>query len=77
MAYSDTKFQFRSDYDAYLARTTGPTNQSQGGGLSSSANATQSDSSGKVGQDISRTVFDGIGKKAAKPERVRQRSRST
>ena len=77
MVYSDTKFQFRSDYDAYLARTTGNGNQGERGVGSPGANATQSDSSGKVGQDISRTVFDGIGKKAAKPERVRQRSRST
>ena len=42
----------------YLARSTGPTNQSQGGGLSSGANATQSDSSGEVGQDFGRAVSD-------------------
>jgi len=66
MVYYDTKVHFRSDYDEYLARTAGPTNQSQGGGLSSSANATQSDSSGKVGQDFGRAVSDRLRKKAAK-----------
>lgn len=66
MVYYDTKVHFRSDYDEYLARSAGPTNQSQGGGLSSSANATQSNSSGKVGQDFGRAVSDRLRKKAAK-----------
>lgn len=66
MVYYDTKVHFRSDYDEYLARTAGPTNQSQGGGFPSGANATQSDSSGKVGQDFTRGVSDRLRKKATK-----------
>jgi len=66
LVYYDTKVHFRSDYDVYLARTTGATNQSQGGGLSSSTNATQSNSSGEVGKEFSRAVSNRLRKKTTK-----------
>jgi hypothetical protein len=66
LVYYDTKVHFRSDYDEYLARSTGPTNQSQGGGRSSGANAAESNSSGKVGEEFTRAVSDRLRKKATK-----------
>lgn len=76
MGYYDTKVQFRSDYDAYLARTAGDGNQAERGIGSSGSNATQSNTSVEVGQDFSRSVYDRLRKKAAKPERARPCSRS-
>jgi len=66
VVYYDTKVHFRSDYDAYLGRNAEGRNPTSGAGSSSGANATQSDSSGKVGQDFARGVSDRLRKKAAK-----------
>jgi hypothetical protein len=66
VVYYDTKVHFRSDYDAYLGRNAEGRNPTSGAGSSSGANATQSDSSGKVGQDFARGVSDRLRKKATK-----------
>jgi len=66
VVYYDTKVHFRSDYDAYLGRNAEGRNPTSGSGSSSGANATQSDSSGKVGQDFARGVSDRLRKKATK-----------
>ena len=66
VVYYDTKVHFRSDYDAYLGRNAEGGNPTSGTGSSSGANATQSDSSGKVGQDFTRGVSDRLRKKATK-----------
>jgi hypothetical protein len=65
LVHYDTKVYFRSDYDAYLARTAGDGNQAERGIGSSGSNATQSNTSGEVGQDFSRSVSDRLRKKAA------------
>jgi hypothetical protein len=64
VVYYDTKVHFRSDYDAYLGRNAEGRNPTSGAGSSSGANATQSDSSGKVGQDFARGVSNRLRKKA-------------
>lgn len=66
VVYYDTKVHFRSDYDAYLGRNVEGRNPASGSESSSGANATQSDSSGKVGQDFARGVSDRLRKKATK-----------
>ena len=66
VVYYDTKVHFRSDYDAYLGRNAEGRNPTSGTGSSSGANATQSDSSGKVGQVFARGVSDRLRKKATK-----------
>jgi hypothetical protein len=66
VVYYDTKVHFRSDYDAYLGRNVEGRNPTSGSESSSGANATQSDSSGKVGQDFARGVSDRLRKKATK-----------
>lgn len=66
VVYYDTKVHIRSDYDAYLGRTVAGKNSTSGSGSSISPNATQSDSSGKVGQDFARGVSDRLRKKATK-----------
>lgn len=58
MVYYDTKVFFRSDYDEYLARTAGQTDQAQGGARPSGAGATQPAPSREVKQNISGTVSD-------------------
>ena len=64
LVHYDTKVYFRSDYDAYLARTAGDGNQGERRIGSSGTNATQSDQGAGVGQDFSRTVSDRLRKKA-------------
>jgi hypothetical protein len=64
MVYYDTKVHFRSDYDGYLAGTTGQTNPTQGGTRPSGAGVAQSNTSGEVGKDFSRAVSDRLRKKA-------------
>jgi hypothetical protein len=58
----DTKVFFRSDYDEYLARTTGQAGRAQGGVQPSGANAPQSNSGAGVGKDFSRSVSDRLRK---------------
>jgi len=65
LVHYDTKVYFRSDYDAYLARTAGDGNQGERRIGSSGTNATQSDQGAGVGQDFSRAVSDRLRKKAA------------
>ena len=60
----DTKVFFRSDYDKYLARTSGQADRAQGGVQPSGANAPQPDSGAGVGQDFSRSVSDRLRKEA-------------
>lgn len=64
LVHYDTKVYFRSDYDAYLARTAGDGNQGERRIGSFGTNATQSDQGAGVGQDFSRTVSDRLRKKA-------------
>ena len=70
--FYDTKVYFRSDYDAYLGRTTQGASATPGSRSSSGADAPQPDNSGEVGKDFSRAVSDRLRKKAAssKPSAV-------
>jgi len=63
--FYDTKVYFRSDYDAYLGRTTQGASATPGSRSSSGADAPQPDNSGEVGKDFSRAVSDRLRKKAA------------
>jgi len=48
LVYYDTKVYFRSNYDAYLERTAGQSNQAQGGARPSGADAAQPNTSREV-----------------------------
>ena len=63
--FYDTKVYFRSDYDAYLGRTTQGASATPGSRSSSGADVAQPDNSGEVGKDFSRAVSDRLRKKAA------------
>jgi len=65
LVHYDTKVYFRSDYDAYLATTTGNGNQGKRGASTTGADVAQPNNSGEVGQDFSRAVSDRLRKKAA------------
>jgi hypothetical protein len=69
LVWYDTKVHFRSDYDAYLGRNAEGAGTTPGQGSSSGANAAQPNSSGKVGEDFSRTVSDRLRKKASGAKR--------
>jgi hypothetical protein len=58
LVWYDTKVYFRSDYDAYLARTAEGKRATPGSESPGGANASQSDRSRKVKQDLSRNVSD-------------------
>jgi hypothetical protein len=65
VVHYDTKVYFRSDYDAYLARTAGAGNQGERGVGPRSADVAQPNTSAEVGQDFSRAVSNRLRKKAA------------
>jgi hypothetical protein len=65
VVHYDTKVYFRSDYDAYLARTAGAGNQGERGVRSRGADVAQPNTGAEVGQDFSRAVSDRLRKKAA------------
>lgn len=69
LVWYDTKVHFRSDYDAYLGRNAEGAGTTPGQGSSSGANAAQPNSSGKVGEDFSRTVSDRLRKKTSGAKR--------
>jgi len=63
LTYYDTKVFFRSDYDAYLARTTGRTDQGTRGVQPTGTNASQSDNGRAVGEKLPGTVSDRVSRK--------------
>ena len=63
LTYYDTKVFFRSDYDAYLARTTGRTDQGTRGVQPLGTNAAQPDNGRTVGEKLSGAVPDRVGRK--------------
>lgn len=58
LVWYDTKVYFRSDYDAYLARTSEGAGGAPGQGSSGGADAPRSDRGAAVGQDLSGAVPD-------------------
>jgi hypothetical protein len=58
MVFYDTKFHFRSDYDAYLGRATQGESATPGLRSSSGADAPKPNNSGEVGQDFSRALHE-------------------
>lgn len=63
LTYYDTKVFFRSDYDAYLARTTGRTDQGTRGVQPPGTNASQPDNGRGVREKLPGTVSDRVSRK--------------
>ena len=64
LVWYDTKVYFRSDYDAYLARTSEGAGGAPGQGPSGSTNASRSDRGAAIGQDLPGAVPDRRSRKA-------------